>query len=371
MELPKLRLPDMSDTADRSSKAAGDGFESITKAAGEGFESISKVAAEGLESLSGRMDSLSGRLDSLGSRLQVGDRLDRLALADRIDAFRNPRRDEGPNALAGVALLGGLGLGMAMMYFLDPQQGARRRELLASRVLRIGRDAGQAFQGTARDLRNRGRGGGAQDVAGSPAENTLVHETPYVAPALDETDAAAARAGAPGAPGGGGGGGTTPGYGGGTGGGYGREASEGYGGASGGTAGYEGGTTSGGYDASALDQPTPGEVTTGGSSGGGTSGTADASTGTTGLISDPEFGEIDPKVLQGGGGTGTSPQGNEWSSTRSESRAAGATDWGSSGTSTTSDAEPSWRPADAGTDWESSGIRGGSSAEGDESSRRE
>jgi hypothetical protein len=58
-----------------------------------------------------------------------------------------PRRS-GQNMLPGIALLGGLGIGIgtgiAMMYLLDPERGKRRRQMLMGRLskwTRAGRDA--------------------------------------------------------------------------------------------------------------------------------------------------------------------------------------------------------------------------------------
>ena len=427
MELPQLRLPNLSDSADRSAKAAGEGIESLS------------------ETVGGRLDAIGTAIDSLGGRL---------ALAERIDAFRHPRRDEGPNALAGIALLGGLGIGMAVMYFLDPQDGARRRTMLAQRVLRIGRQTGEAAQGTMRDLSNRGRGlmhegrstaedvtsgaafsgfgGAAGGQPASPADNTLAQETPYAAPALDATDEAAGRTGGPGEQGGGGASGTTAG---GFGGGYGSTggfggaygAAGGYGtsgtdysasggslGATGGTAdiggtpdvaGSEGGSDYGGFDATALDQPTTeaGGGTTGGSGASATSGfdatSLDQPSSEAGWTSSrsewtatpdaPETGDrARSGAATGGGSAGAdamSGAGQEWASSRSEwgtaaggdtsdwaagaAAGGGTSDWSSEGTGSTSSTEPTWRPADAGTDWGSSGIQGGGTGEGEESRR--
>lgn len=52
-------------------------------------------------------------------------------------------RKSGPDMLAGVTLLGGFGAGIALMYFMDAEQGPRRRALLRDRLTRwtsIGRE---------------------------------------------------------------------------------------------------------------------------------------------------------------------------------------------------------------------------------------
>ncbi|MGH7712655.1 MAG: SRPBCC family protein [Gemmatimonadaceae bacterium] len=55
-------------------------------------------------------------------------------------------------------LLGGIGIGAALMYYLDPSRGARRRGLLRDRVTHGLHVAGEAAGTTTRDLANRARG---------------------------------------------------------------------------------------------------------------------------------------------------------------------------------------------------------------------
>lgn len=43
-------------------------------------------------------------------------------------------KKSGPNTAAGVTLLAGFGAGMALMYFLDPERGRERREMIRERI---------------------------------------------------------------------------------------------------------------------------------------------------------------------------------------------------------------------------------------------
>lgn len=56
------------------------------------------------------------------------------------------------------AFLGGVGIGALVMYFLDPTTGESRRYGARERVLKAGKSAGKALEGSARDLTDRARG---------------------------------------------------------------------------------------------------------------------------------------------------------------------------------------------------------------------
>jgi len=77
------------------------------------------------------------------------------ALGKEMRQLRVTRERHGPDMMPGIALLAGLGGGLAVMYFYDPEQGRRRRALLrdqATKWTRIGRER---LSGRAEDLRNR------------------------------------------------------------------------------------------------------------------------------------------------------------------------------------------------------------------------
>lgn len=76
-------------------------------------------------------------------------------------------------------ILGGIGLGAAFMYLLDPARGTRRRHLVRDQLAHAGRVAGDAMDTTARDLRNRAQGTVAAARArmkGDDADDTVVAE---------------------------------------------------------------------------------------------------------------------------------------------------------------------------------------------------
>ena len=66
------------------------------------------------------------------------------------------------HAAPSASVLGAVGLGAALMYFLDPARGARRRGLLRDKIVHAGHVAGDALGKTRRDLRNRAQGVAAE-----------------------------------------------------------------------------------------------------------------------------------------------------------------------------------------------------------------
>jgi len=58
----------------------------------------------------------------------------------------------------GVALVGGVGLGAALMYIFDPDRGERRRALIRDRFVAAGNKANDLTGKMSRDLRNRANG---------------------------------------------------------------------------------------------------------------------------------------------------------------------------------------------------------------------
>jgi hypothetical protein len=72
----------------------------------------------------------------------------------------------------------GTGLGAALAYLLDAQQGKRRRALARDQLIHIMHQAGDAVKPTARDLRNRAVGVLAESrlklLGGDVPHNVLV-----------------------------------------------------------------------------------------------------------------------------------------------------------------------------------------------------
>ena len=58
----------------------------------------------------------------------------------------------------GVALVGGAGLGAALMYIFDPDRGKRRRALIRDKVEAAGNEISDKAEKMGRDLKNRAYG---------------------------------------------------------------------------------------------------------------------------------------------------------------------------------------------------------------------
>jgi BON domain len=58
----------------------------------------------------------------------------------------------------GVALVGGVGLGAALMYIFDPDRGGRRRALIRDKFVAAGNKTNDLAGKLSRDLRNRAYG---------------------------------------------------------------------------------------------------------------------------------------------------------------------------------------------------------------------
>ena len=74
---------------------------------------------------------------------------------------RTARTGRGGATHDGLGVLGGIGIGAALMYFLDHDRGARRRALVVDKLVHAGHLAGDAIGTTARDAGNRARGAAA------------------------------------------------------------------------------------------------------------------------------------------------------------------------------------------------------------------
>jgi hypothetical protein len=83
---------------------------------------------------------------------------------------RSTNRDNGSIGL----LLGGIGIGAALMYLFDPERGRGRRARLGDQLASKANRLGEAAGSKARDLRNRAQG--------------IIHEASSLVPGLGKNE---------------------------------------------------------------------------------------------------------------------------------------------------------------------------------------
>ena len=91
-------------------------------------------------------------------RIGIGKPVARMAIEATRQLQLLSRGKRQTSRSAALPVLGALGAGALLMYFLDPSRGNRRRKLLADKVVHAGHTFGDAAGKTARDLRNRATG---------------------------------------------------------------------------------------------------------------------------------------------------------------------------------------------------------------------
>jgi hypothetical protein len=82
-----------------------------------------------------------------------------------------PNHDDSIIRTLGI-LVGGLGLGAALMYVLDPERGKRRRAIVRDKALSGAHHAGDRIAAHSRDLSNRARGIAAELKSRTKSEET-------------------------------------------------------------------------------------------------------------------------------------------------------------------------------------------------------
>jgi hypothetical protein len=148
------------DIADDASKQASKVAKNATKKA-QAVASDPAADARGLASDVMKAAASLGTALALGSR-KTADDLSESAQSVAKD-LRNVRittepKKTGPDFMPGITLLAGFGAGIALMFFLDPERGRGRRNLLRDKLMSWTRQASATASGTARDLSNRAQG---------------------------------------------------------------------------------------------------------------------------------------------------------------------------------------------------------------------
>lgn len=90
-------------------------------------------------------------IDAIGERIE--------SLTQRVGPLRRkPPEPTAPVAAVPAALVAGVGIGLGIMWLIDPAEGRRRRALIADQIHRVIRSVRGALGGRANDIRNRAQG---------------------------------------------------------------------------------------------------------------------------------------------------------------------------------------------------------------------
>ncbi|CAN5242178.1 hypothetical protein BH24CHL7_BH24CHL7_02000 [soil metagenome] len=205
IEVPRFELPNINAASLERAKAnmpkvdaaklAEASAATIGAVAGQAAERAGQLGQEAGKVSRDVAASGEANLRSLGAELKD--------LSRDVRSLRITREKKGPDMMPGIALLGGLGGGLAAMYFFDAEQGPRRRALLRDQLNKWTRVASETLSGRAEDLRNRTAGlahetrsaiagaTGAGDAVADDMADSVVTSRDASA-ALADTDAAAA-----------------------------------------------------------------------------------------------------------------------------------------------------------------------------------
>jgi hypothetical protein len=138
------------DVAAQAAQATSD----VEAKAGAATSAATSAAREAGSAATSAASEVPAAANTFGQRALLGARqLGKDLRAVRITT--EPPRSTRPSVMPGIALLGGLGAGLALMYFADPIEGRHRRALLRGQLTKWTRMGREKAQTAANDVRNR------------------------------------------------------------------------------------------------------------------------------------------------------------------------------------------------------------------------
>jgi hypothetical protein len=155
------RLAQMADEYGQQARA------NAADTADQALAQAKKTADEQGTRASGWLSQLMKAAAGLGTAIALSSRKTAQDLGDSAQVkakdLRNLRlttepKQSGPDFLPGITLLAGFGAGVALMYYLDPEHGQARRNLLRDKVTTWSRKAAETARGTAVDMSSRAQG---------------------------------------------------------------------------------------------------------------------------------------------------------------------------------------------------------------------
>lgn len=134
------------DAAKQASKLAKDAGKQASKIAKDTNAKAQDLAADPAKQAGGWIDGLLKAIAALGTAFalsgkKAADDLNANAksVADDLGKLRlttEPKKT-GPDFTPGITLLAGFGAGIALMYFLDPEKGRERRDMVRDRLMSL------------------------------------------------------------------------------------------------------------------------------------------------------------------------------------------------------------------------------------------
>jgi hypothetical protein len=166
---------DIGETAGKVTHDAGSQVASVTQDAQVGASNFAQSLLKGAAGL--------GAAIAATGRKSMRDAQELSKEARKVRITTEPPK-QGPDMMPGVALLGGFSAGLALMFFLDPEHGRRRRSLLRDQLTKWTRVGRETAEGKAKDLRNRTIGAmhETRKVVSGAANGAAEAETSMYAP---------------------------------------------------------------------------------------------------------------------------------------------------------------------------------------------
>jgi hypothetical protein len=167
IELPKgrrtngatIEIPDMNLSAKASDtrRAVAEGTDSLSAAANDFGREAVRLGRDAAK-LSREVARRGLLMATTGEKALRRASNDAAATIEDLRSYQIVRKRQGPDWRPGIALIAGASAGLAAMYFLDPEQGRRRRVMFMDQVHKYARISSEWLNDTTHDLRQRSEG---------------------------------------------------------------------------------------------------------------------------------------------------------------------------------------------------------------------
>src|SRR3954453_20369243 len=165
--LADIAAQNTQDAGPHAADIADDASRQASKVAKDATKKAQTIASDPAGQAGGLASDVMKAAASLGTAIALSGRKTADDLSESAQSvakdLRNVRittepKKTGPDFMPGITLLAGFAAGIALMFFLDPERGRARRNLLRDKLMSWTRKASATASGTARDLSNRAQG---------------------------------------------------------------------------------------------------------------------------------------------------------------------------------------------------------------------